>query len=208
METKRGYFTVGRIAHLAVLTAILIILEVTNIGMIRIGPLEMTIMHIPVIVGAIILGPTSGAVMGGIFGLISFFECVIGKSWFGASLFGINPFFAFLVCVPTRMLMGRLCGLIFVALQKLEKTRKIASFAVAGLSGALLNTVFFMTALMVLFGRTEFIMGFRGDLNIIPFIVAFVGLQGLVEAILAFFTGTVISRALFNFTQRQLVKVR
>lgn len=207
IETRKSYFTTGRMVQLAVLTAIIILLEITGLGMIKTpSGLELTIMHVPVIVGAIILGPAAGAILGGVFGLISFIECLIGKSAFGAILLGINPFYAFIVCIPTRILMGWLCGLIFKALQKPEKTRKIVSFAVAGLSGALLNTIFFMTALMLLFGRTDFIMGMRGDMNIISFLVAFIALQGVIEAVVAFLTGTVISRALYNFTQKQLAK--
>ena len=208
MEKRKSSFTIGRIVHLAVLIAIIIVMEVTGIGLIKTMGLELTIMHIPVIIGAIILGPTSGAVLGGAFGLLSFLQCVTGKSPFGAVLFGVNPIFTFLVCIPTRMLMGWLCGLIFKALRKPEWSRTVVSFAAAGISGALLNTVFFMTALILLFGQTEFIMGFRGDMKVVPFVLWFVGVQGLVEAIVAFFTGTVISRALYNFTQKQILKDR
>lgn len=211
MEKRQNYFTVGRMVYLAVLTAIIILLEITGLGLIKTpSGLELTIMHIPVIVGAIILGPSAGAILGGIFGLISLLECIIGKSAFGAILFGINPFYAFIVCIPTRILMGWLCGLIFKAIHnaRSEFMSKVASFAIAGISGALLNTMFFMAALILLFGKTDFIMGIRGDLNIIPFLVAFIGLQGLIEAIVAFFTGTVVSRALYNFTQGQLAKDR
>ena len=62
-------------------------------------------MLVPVIVGAIVMGPAAGALLGGVFGLISFWEC-FGKSAFGVVLMGINPFLTFLVCVPTRILAG------------------------------------------------------------------------------------------------------
>jgi len=180
-----------------VLTAIILLLEVTNLGYIKTPGLELTIMQVPVLVGAITLGPTSGAILGGVFGLTSFYQC-FGKSFFGATLLGINPIATFIVCMVPRILMGWFCGLIFKSLYHQDKT-KMLSFAAASLSGALLNTIFFMAALMLLFGRTEFIMGLRGGRNVLSFVVAFVGTQGLIEALICFFIGTAISKALYGF---------
>ena len=105
------------LVELAVLLAILIMLEVTGLGMFKTFGLELTILQIPVVIGAIVLGPSAGAILGCSFGLLSFWEC-FGKSQFGATLLGINPFLTFLVCVPTRALMGWLCGLIFKGLDR------------------------------------------------------------------------------------------
>lgn len=192
------------LVQMALLIAIMLVLELTGLGMLRIGPLEMTILQFPVIVGAILMGPAAGTGLGLVFGLISFWEC-FGKSSFGVTLMGINPFFTFLVCVPTRTLMGFLCGLIYKALHKVlvEKREnpgqmiKIVPYIVASLSGALLNTLFFMSTLLALFSGTEFIQGFMdlaGTRNLILFACWFVGVQGLVEAFLCAFLGTVVSR--------------
>lgn len=60
------------LVQLAVLVAILLLLEFTGIGMIKTPFLEFTVMQIPVIIGAIVLGPAAGAALGGVFGLLSF----------------------------------------------------------------------------------------------------------------------------------------
>ncbi len=184
--------------ELAVLLAILLMLEITGLGMFKTFGLELTILQIPVILGAIILGPSAGAILGGAFGLLSFWEC-FGKSQFGATLLGINPFLTFLVCVPTRILMGWLCGLIFRAMdRKLAGTKgDFASYVVASLSGALLNTLFFMTTLCLCFYHTEYIQGFASALgagNVLLFIVLFVGVQGLVEAALCTVVGAGVGK--------------
>jgi len=192
------------LVQMALLIAIMLVLELTGLGMIRIGMLEMTILQFPVIVGAILMGPLAGTGLGLVFGLISFWEC-FGKSQFGVTLLGINPFFTFLVCVPTRTLMGYLCGLIYKVLHKALVSRKenpsqlvkIVPYIVSSLSGALLNTLFFMGTLLALFSRTEYIQGFMqmaGTQNLILFACWFVGVQGLVEAVLCAFLGTVVSR--------------
>lgn len=192
------------LVQMAVLIAIMLVLELTGLGMLRIGILEMTILQFPVIVGAITMGPAAGAGLGLVFGLISFWEC-FGKSAFGVALMGINPLFTFLVCVPTRTLMGYLCGLIYKVLhnvlvsnrEKTSQTRKMAVYVAASLSGALLNTLLFMSTLLLLFGSTEYIGSFMekaGTQNYIVFACWFVGIQGLAEALLCAFLGTVISR--------------
>lgn len=181
------------ITQLAILLAIMLALETSGIGMLRIGPLEMTILQVPVIIAAIAISPGAGAAMGLAFGLISFWEC-FGKSLFGATILSINPFLTFLVCVPTRTLMGWLCGLIFqMMLARFPKG--LSAYVIAGLSGALLNTAFFMTALILFFGRSEYIMSMRGELSLPAFLAAFVGLQGLVEALICAFLGSTIGKA-------------
>lgn len=198
---QRSTSKTGYLVRLAVLIAIILLLEITNLGYLHISVLEMTIMQLPVLVGAIVLGPTAGAILGGVFGATSFFQC-FGKSYFGAALLGINPVFAFIVCMVPRILMGWLCGLIFKALARIDKTRFI-SYAVAALCGALLNTILFMSALMIFFGQTEYIQNMMGELNVIPFVISFVGIQGLVEAGICFVAGTAISKALAVFTGQE-----
>ncbi|MBR2636986.1 MAG: ECF transporter S component [Oscillospiraceae bacterium] len=183
-----------RLTQLALLVAIMLVLAFTPLGYLKLGPaLEITFMTIPVAVGAILLGPASGAFLGGVFGLTSFIQC-FGMSQFGATLLGIDAVRTFLVCMVSRVLMGWLCGLIFKALHKLDKTRFL-SYAAASLSAAVLNTVFFTGLLMLLFGQTDFILNMRGGMNLIAFLAAFVGIQGVVEAIVAFALGTAISKA-------------
>ena len=195
-ETKRTKISVQDMVQLSVLIAILLLLELTGLGMIKTAGLEITIMLVPVIVGAIVMGPAAGALLGGVFGLISFWEC-FGKSSFGVVLMGINPFLTFLVCVPTRILAGWICGLVLKGLSKLDKSN-LWSFGAAGLCGALSNTALFMSTLCLGFYRTDFIQGFveaLGSANPFLFIIAFVGINGLVEAIVCFFTGAVIAKA-------------
>ena len=122
-ETKRTKISVQDMVQLSVLIAILLLLELTGLGMIKTAGLEITIMLVPVIVGAIVMGPAAGALLGGVFGLISFWEC-FGKSSFGVVLMGINPFLTYLVCVPTRILAGWICGLVFKGLSQLEQEKQ------------------------------------------------------------------------------------
>ena len=97
-------------------------------------------------------------------------------------LMGISPLRTFLVCVPTRILAGWLPGVIFQAVYKAEGSRRHwLSFAAASLAGPVLNTVFFMSALVACFYGTEYIQGLAqsmGAANPFVFAALFVGIQG------------------------------
>lgn len=193
------------LTQLGVLTAVLLLLEVTGLGMIKTLGLEMTILQVPVIVGAILLGPSGGAILGLVFGLVSFAEC-FGKSPFGAELLAIQPFFTFLVCVPTRTLMGWCCGLIFRGLSRvIPKGKRFLAFVLAALSGALLNTILFMGTLCLCFYHSDYIqslVAFYGASNFLMFIVLLVGVQGLIEALLCTVLGSGISKGVYHALYR------
>ena len=181
-----------RLVLTALLTALIIVMAFTPLGYLKAGAIEITFITIPVIIGAVLLGPVGGLFLGAVFGITSFIQC-FGMSQFGALLLGINPFLTFLVCVPTRILMGWLTGLIYHGLRK-TKIPSAASVTIASLCCPLLNTTFFMGTLVTLFASTmreSFGMG-----KVLPFIFAFVGVNGVVEAIVCFVVGTAISMAL------------
>lgn len=195
-----------KMIELAVLAAIILLLETTGLGMFKTFGLELTILQVPVIIGAIVIGPVEGAALGAVFGFVSFWQC-FGKSAFGAALLSISPILTFLVCVPTRTLMGWCCGLIFKGLERFFKDRKakIVPYIVAALSGALLNTAFFMSTLCLCFYHTDYIRGFieaLGSTNVFQFIILFVGLQGLIEAVVCATIGTAVSKAVRHALHR------
>ncbi len=186
--------TMGR---LALLSAIVILMSFTPLGYLRLTPgLEITLIPIPVTVGAILMGPKAGAFLGAVFGLTSFAQC-FGFSPFGAVLLSINPVYTFILTFIPRILMGYLTGWSFALYSRLFPSRTIACGA-ASLTGPVLNTIFFMTFLIAFFGRTEFIMEFRGAASILGFVVAFVGINGVVEAAVCLIAGTAITRALLS----------
>ena len=189
---------VRALAILGLMTALVIVFSFTPIGSIPIGPLVITLNTIPVAIAAIALGPKGGLVMGAVFGLMSFLQCIgVGiPSGMGAMLFSISPFLAFIQRFVPRALDGFLVGVIFRACEK--KLGRGACF-VAGFCTAFLNTLFFMSALVLLFGNTEYVRGLMNGRSVLAFIVAFVGVNAVVEMIsstlIAGFVGTALYQA-------------
>lgn len=208
MNTTKNQSTF-RLVQLALFTAIILLMAFTPLGYIKTPGLEITLLVVPVTVGAILFGPVSGAILGGVFGLTSFIQC-FGMSPFGAVLLNINPVGTFIVTVITRILMGWLTGLAFQAFRQWKITRGI-SFAAASLAGPLLNTLLFMSAMMLFFYNTEYIQGFAQSLgtgNVFAFVIAFVGINGLIEAAVCFVLGTAISKAVDLFSRRSGIQTR
>ena len=79
-----------RLVQLALFTAIIAIMAFTPLGYIRLPGLSIALIVIPVTVGAILMGPLAGLILGGIFGLTSLIQC-FGIDPFGTALFAINP---------------------------------------------------------------------------------------------------------------------
>ena len=178
MKTK---LTTSQITVLGLMAAVLLLMAYTPLGYLNIGPLAITFNVIPVAISAIVLGPAGGAAAGSIFGLTSFLQCVGvgGTSAMGAMLFSINPVFAFIQRFVPRLLDGLLLGYIFKGMRK--KTNIYVSCAVTGFFSAFLNTVFFMAALVLLFGNTEYVQEMIGGRNVIVFICTFVGINAVCE---------------------------
>ncbi len=187
------------LVQLGLLSALIILMAFTPLGYLKVGLVEITFITIPVVIGAIILGPTGGAILGGIFGITSFIQC-FGISAFGTLLFGINPIFTIITCFIPRILVGFLTGVIFNTLYKIDKT-KIASYGVASLCGALLNTILFMTCILVFFWKNgDFLSTMRESklptASAWKFLIAFVGVNGLVEACVTFVVGGTLAKIL------------
>ncbi|MGN8799154.1 ECF transporter S component [Candidatus Merdisoma sp. HCP28S3_D10] len=168
---------------LGLLTGILLLMAYTPLGYLNIGPLAISFNVIPVALAAITLGPAGGAAAGAVFGLTSFLQCigVGGVSAMGVVLFGINPVLAFIQRFIPRLLDGLLLGYIFRGVKKASNAR-VGCF-VTGFFSAFLNTLFFMTALVVLFGNTEYMQGLIGGKNIILFVCSFVGINAVCEMV-------------------------
>lgn len=188
---------------LGLLTAVVAVFSLTPIGSIPIGPLVITLNVIPVAIAAIALGPIGGAIMGAIFGIFSFLQCFgIGvPSGMGAILVDINLPLAFIQRFVPRVLDGFLAGLIFNGVAKATDVR--VSCFITGFCTALMNTAFFMLALVFLFGNTEYVQGLMKGKSVLPFIISFVGINAVCEMI----TATIITGAVgFALYKAKLIK--
>lgn len=179
MKNKNGLFF---LTISSVFVAIIAVMCFTQIGYLKFGIIEITLISIPVAFGGALLGKWGGLLLGAAFGVSSFFQC-FGFSAFGAALLSINPVLTFIVCLAPRMAAGFLSAFSFEKLpQKLHAAvRGLISFFIA----AAVNTIGFVGLLVVFFAKTEYMQGISeqlGATNLFMFAVLFAGVNALVEA--------------------------
>ncbi len=189
---------------LAMLVALEIILGLWNIPMP--AGLSITFNMIPVAIAAIAIGPKGGAIIGGAFGLISFLQCfgIMGSSGLGIALMqeGANPILMFVHRFGSRFVDGLLLGYIFRALR--GRCNVFAACSVTGFFAAFLNTLLFMSTLVLFFSNTAKMQQSMAGRAFFAYIVASVGVNGLIEmavsTILTGAVGTALNKAGFVHT--------
>ncbi len=177
--------------ELALLMAILLMMNITGLAMIPLPGQYASIMTVPVAVGAMMLGPLAGTILGATMGAISFYTAV--KTGFATMTLagytgGAVVALTLLNTMLPRILMGFLTGWIFKAVQKIDKTKTICYY-VGGLAAPVLNTLLYMPVLVIIYLNAPNIAAVLGeDLlyklqhNAVLFCVAYVGVQALIEA--------------------------
>jgi uncharacterized membrane protein len=122
-----------KIVVAGVMAAVAILLGVTRWGFIPwFAGVSLTIMHVPVIIGAILEGPIVGLVIGLIFGLFSMIQAAVAPNGPGDVIF-TNP----LISILPRLFIGPAAWLVWSAL----KRWKVVGLVAAGLAGSLTNSV-------------------------------------------------------------------
>ncbi len=200
---KNKTFDTRRLVLLALLAAILFLMAFTPFGYLKVGPLSITFNTIPVAIGAIALGPVYGAILGAVFGVTSF----AGGSSLVLALMSVNPFLTAILCFIPRILEGFLAG-VFGRLLCRCRLKKPIAFGITGFLTAFFNTLFFMSALVLLFGRTSYVqdrwIALAPGQNVILFICAFVGVNAVIEFFSTAFIASAIAFALYKAKLIQL----
>lgn len=188
--------SIRRMTELALLIAIELVMKLLGLGSVPFGPLNMSFLTIPIAVGAMLMGPSGGAIMGGAYGLMSYYDAITGAGNMTAIFFQLDPINTLILCFGTRILLGFYTGWLFKLLQKADK-KNTACYFISALAAPLLNTCFFMGYIVLVFYQTEYIQNLvtsLGAANPLHFIVALVGIQGLVEAVACSVVGGIVSK--------------
>ena len=190
----------------AMFVALQLTLQLTGIGLIPLPLINATTLHIPVIVGAVLLGPLAGAVLGGTFGLCSMWTATINPTPLS---FAFSPVLAaetsggpgavkaVWIALGCRILIGVVAGWLWIALKKV-KISDYAALPVVGVAGSLTNTVLVMGSIYALL-TPEFAaarnVGMEAVLGLVMTVVA---TSGVAEAVAAAVLVTAVCKALLH----------
>ena len=197
--------THGRyLAQLALRAAIEVVMKLMGLGSVPVGPLYMSFLTVPIAVGAIVLGPMASAILGGVFGLVSFMDAIKGASIMTSTLLGVSAVHTFILCFGMRLLMGFCVGMVCCGMKKVCKNTAADCF-VTSLSAPLLNTLFFMGFIVLAFYHTDYVQSLviaKGASNPLMFVVLLTGVQGVVEAVVCSIAGTAIGSSVLKAMSR------
>lgn len=194
MTKNKTSKSVKKLVITSLLFAIMLVLQVTNLGIITLpfSPIAITILHIPVIIGACILGPLYGGVLGFLFGLLSFFQSIFAPI---PTSFLFNPFYSvgefhgnfgsLIICFVPRILIGVFAGLLFEKLyNSKKKSIKSISAPVCGLVGSLTNTILVLGFVGIFFAD-QYLAATKANEALLLVIGGVILTNGIPEAIVA-----------------------
>lgn len=200
--------TLGMV-QVALFAALIIILAFTPfLGYIPLGFTRATIIHIPVIIGCLMLGPKQGAILGFVFGLTSLINNTINPT---ATSFVFSPFYelgeihggvgSIIICFIPRILVGVVPYYVYHGLRKIFKDGKsqmTVALGAAGLAGALTNTLLVMNLIFVFFKDAYASANNVASGAVYTFILTIIGINGVPEAIVAAILTALIGRILLK----------
>ena len=204
MKTRK--YDTRWIALMALFIAIQLFLNVTGIGLIPLPIIKGTTLHIPVIVGAIVLGPMAGGILGGVFGLCSIWNNTMTPALLS---FAFSPYIAaqetgamgalksLWIVLGCRILIGVVSGWLWIGLKKL-RVNDFVALPVVGAAGALTNTILVMGSIYLLLSPEYAAAKSIPVEAVLGAVMGTVATSGVVEAIGAVILVTAIGKALFH----------
>ena len=172
--------TTLHMAQLAMLAAIIVVLQQIVIPLP--GGLTLSLVLVPIVVGAVMFGPSAGAILGGVFGIVVTFLVIIGRAGELSTMMWLaNPVVTVLVCLAKGIAAGSCSGLVARAFKKREFVGIVLAAAVA----PIVNTGIFLLGLLTAFRGvlTEFASGIGyGNVSVLYFaVIIIVGINFIIE---------------------------
>ena len=189
---------------LAMFVALMLVLQITGIGLIPLPLIKATTMHIPVILCAILMGPKAGAILGAVFGLCSIWGNIQTPALLS---FAFSPILAFELCgVPgifaslwtalgCRILLGVVAGWLWIGLKKLKCNDYLALPVAAGIS-TIFHSLLVMSSIGLLFAPQYAEAKNVAMEAVFGLAMGTVATSGVAEAVAAIVLVTAIGKAL------------
>ena len=201
-------FDTRRMASLAMLCGILLVMGMTGIGFIPLPLIKATTMHIPVILGAILLGPRAGAVLGGLFGLCSIWANTTAP---GLMAFAFSPFMSnegFLgalkslwIALGCRILLGLVAGWLWMLMKKIKAPDSVG-LPVTAVIATMFHTASVMGSIYVLMAEQYAAAKNVALSAVFGLVIGTITASGIPEAIVAAVLVTLIGKALLKLAAR------
>ena len=158
---------IKRMALIGLLMALVVVLQFVG-GMIPpVGGFSISLVLIPIVLGAAVYGPGAGALLGATFGVVVVINCITGADIGGQMVFQANPVLCVLVVLGKGILAGIASGLVYGTLQ--EKNSYLAMLLAAAVC-PVVNTGTFVICMMTFF--KDVLAVWAGGSDIIAYVLS------------------------------------
>lgn len=181
------------LVRLSLMAAVVVVVAfVPFLGYIPLVVIKATTVHIPVIIGALLMGPKAGGILGGVFGITSVIKNTMEPN---LTSFVFSPFIAvpgstsgdwraLLIAIVPRVLIGVIAGWLFPLLRRTTKREKISA-VIASVAGSFANTILVMGSIYFLFGQQYAAAQGKPFEALAGALIAVVCTNGVAEALVA-----------------------
>ena len=139
---------IKKMVGLALLIALIVVLQFIGSLIPPVGGFSISLVLIPIVMGAAMYGPKAGALLGAVFGVIVYINCVTGSDAGGAMVFQANPILCFLVVMGKGILAGLTSGFIY---KLFEKKNPYLAILCAAVVCPVVNTGTFVLCMLLFF---------------------------------------------------------
>ena len=139
---------IKRMASIALLMALVVVMQAIGSIIPSVSGFTISLVLIPIVLGAALFGPVAGAILGGTFGVIVYINCVTGADMGGAMVFQANPVLCFIVVLGKGSLAGAAAGWVYKLLK--GKNPYVAMILAAAVC-PFVNTAVFVTCMLTFF---------------------------------------------------------
>ena len=184
---------VKRMVIMALLMAMVVVLQLLSAAIPPIGGFSISLVLIPIVLGAAVYGIRAGALLGATFGVVVAINCITGADAGGAMVFQANPVLCLLVVLSKGILAGMASGAVY---RLLSKVNPYLAMVAAAIICPVVNTGVFIAAMLLFF--IDVLAAWAGGGDIIGYV-----LSGLV---LANFVPELIINVVFSPAGQRIVK--
>ena len=179
MNRNENHKKIARLTSLALLTAIVVVLQLIGSSF-RIGPIPFSLVLVPIVIGAILLGPWAGALLGAVFGVMALSGGISGTDTFTATLWSFSPFWTAATCLLKGAACGAAAGLVYRVLAKKQTLACILAAVVCPIVNTGVFALVMLTALRTPLMQMAAVYGWMGSIVTVLFVTV-IGVNFFVE---------------------------
>ena len=186
-------------AAIALLMAMVVVMQFLSGIIPPVGGFSISLVLIPIVLGAAAFGVKAGAILGATFGAIVYINCVTGADPGGQMVFQASPVLCFVVVMGKGVLAGVLSGTVYHWLK--DKNKKVAILCTAAIC-PVANTGFFLLCMLTFF--QDILSAWAGGGSLIAYVLSGLVLMNFVpELIINVIFSTAAGRIL-NYAEKKL----